>query len=154
MCLLYRDYVALSLGHSHFFNVTCRGEGSPGRRNHVSMIAQSLCTQKIEPYPNCTDSTNGSISPFGSLCYWFRRVTESTGVVYSHQKHSIRSLCLFLLRPLRQSSSLKSLLTIDAISSTWMSNVVVYWPGERRTSNTVFHGLGTVLSFVYKVITQ
>jgi hypothetical protein len=54
------------------------------------------------------------------------------------------AVLICLLRPLGRSSSLKSLLAIDAISSVWMSNVVVYWPGERRKTrtflqNTVFH---------------
>ena len=43
---------SLAPGHSHVFNVARRKEGRPGKRNHVSAIAQSLCTPSIEPYPN------------------------------------------------------------------------------------------------------
>jgi hypothetical protein len=32
-------FLASSPGHSHFFNVTRRREGRPGRRNHMSVIA-------------------------------------------------------------------------------------------------------------------
>ena len=60
--------VASSPGHSHVFNVARRKEGRPGRRNHVSAIAQSLCTQSIEPYPNRE-----------KLC-----LKESAGVIFAH----------------------------------------------------------------------
>ena len=43
----------------------------------MSAIAQWLCTQSIEPYPNRTDSTNGPISPFVSLCYCIRESLET-----------------------------------------------------------------------------
>jgi hypothetical protein len=63
------------------FKVARRKERRPGRRNHVRAIAQSLCTQRIEPYTNCTDSTNNPILLCGRLCYWFRGVIGSTRVV-------------------------------------------------------------------------
>ena len=81
LALRIPSFLASSPGHSHFFNVARRKEGEPGRRNHVSAIAQWLRTQSIEPYPNRTDSTNGPISPFVSLCYCFRGVTRD---VYSY----------------------------------------------------------------------
>ena len=46
----------------------------------MSAIAQSLCTEKIEPYTNHPDGTNSLISFFGSLYYGFRGITGSTQV--------------------------------------------------------------------------
>ena len=42
--------------------------GGSGRRNHMSVIAQSPCTESIEPYMNRTDGTKGPSSPSGSFC--------------------------------------------------------------------------------------
>ena len=45
-------HVASSPGSSQIFNVEHRKMGGPGRRNHMSVIAQSLSTESIESYLN------------------------------------------------------------------------------------------------------
>ena len=44
-------HVALSPGSSQFFNAMRRKTGEPGRRSHVSAIAQPLCTVEYRTVP-------------------------------------------------------------------------------------------------------
>ena len=50
-------HVASSPGSSQIFNVEHRKTGGPGRRNHMSVIAQSLSTESIESYLNYKKKT-------------------------------------------------------------------------------------------------
>ena len=79
---------------------------------------------------NRTDGTKSPFLPSGSLA---RDLWDQLWAFTSTQSVQFdRCVDLSVLAVLAQSSSLKSLLTIDAILSVWTSNILVYRPGEQR----------------------